>query len=139
MAIRKTAVASAVQKEAKPVATPAPHPTEAKPILGIWDDEPTVEVSVTPEKEKELFKGKLRIVHWESNPKNPAEDIGWVKVALDPTVEHRGPATEQTVMRLKRQYGNNPRYIVDVDTRYNRYNVCVSEKVIVRLRPHVEE
>ena len=146
MAIKKTAIASAVKKEAAAAKVPQQviqltesSPKEKTPITGIWSS-PTEEQAetTTPEKEKEFFKGKFRILHWEIHPNDPTKDIGWVKVALPEEVEYRGPATEATVRRLKAKY-KAPQFIVDVDVRYGRYNICVSEKVILRLRPHVEE
>ena len=147
MAIKKTAIASAVKKEAaaakvpvQQVVQPTESPVEKTPITGIWSNptEDSQAETTTPQKEKEFFKGKFRILHWEIHPNDPTQDIGWVKVALPEEVEYRGPATEATVRRLKSKY-KDPQYIVDVDVRYGRYNVCVSEKVILRLRPHVEE
>lgn len=146
MAIKKTAIASAVKKEAAAAKVPQQviqltesSPKEKTPITGIWSPaEDSQTETTTPEKEKEFFKGKFRILHWEIHPNDPTKDIGWVKVALPEEVEYRGPATEATVRRLKSKY-KAPQYIVDVDVRYGRYNICVSEKVILRLRPHVEE
>ena len=129
MAVKKVTVAAAVSKAEAPIAE------EAKEITGIWSQEPVDASSST--KQKVLFKGKERIVHWEQHPSNPALDVGWVRVCCEEA--YKGPCTLSDVLTLKKRYPESRGFLVEDNVSFNRHNVCVYNKVVVLTRKHVEE
>lgn len=137
MAIKKKAVAVAVSaaktnNKVESVSTPA---EEAKEITGVWSHEPTE--NTPSEKQKVLFKGKERIVHWEQHPSDKSQDIGWVKVCNEKA--YKGPCTLSDVLSLRKQYPESKGFIVEDNVSFNRHNVCVYDKIVVLTRKHVEE
>lgn len=138
MAIKKKPVAAAVSaaKKAEPKAESVSTPEEeAKEITGVWSKEP--EDTASPEKEKVMFKGKSRIVHWEQHPSDKSLDIGWVKVCCEKA--YKGPCTLSDVLALRKQYPESRGFLVEDNVSFNRHNVCVYDKVVVLTRKHVEE
>jgi hypothetical protein len=134
MAIKKKAVAVAVST-AKAKAESVSTPEEAKEITGIWSQEP--EDTPSTNKQKALFKGKERIVHWEQHPSDSSLDIGWVKVCCEEA--YKGPCTLSDVLALKKKYPESRGFLVEDNVNFNRHNVCVYNKVVLFTRPHVEE
>lgn len=138
MAIKKKAVAAAVSaaktnNKVESVSTPE---EEAKEITGVWSKEPE-DTTASPEKQKVMFKGKLRIVHWEQHPSDKSLDIGWVKVCSEKA--YKGPCTLSDVLALRKQYPESRGFLVEDNISFNRHNVCVYDKVVVLTRQHVEE
>lgn len=138
MAIKKKAVAVAVSaaktnNKVESVSTPE---VEAKEITGVWDSTPE-ETSSSNGKEKVLFMGKERILHWEPKPDDPSMDVGWVKVCYQEA--YRGPCTLSDVLALKKKYPEAKGFLVEDNVSFNRHNVCVYRKAVLRTRKHVEE
>ena len=137
MAIKKkVAVAVSAAKtnnKVESVSTPA---DEAKEITGVWSKEPDT-TTASPEKQKVMFKGKPRIVHWEQHPSDKSLDIGWVKVCNEKA--YKGPCTLSDVLSLRKQYPESRGFLVEDNVSFNRHNVCVYDKVVVLTRQHVEE
>lgn len=135
MAIRKKTVATAVEKVAKK-AKAENVSTEAKEITGIWAQEDSTTTTAS-EKQKVMFKGRERILHWEQHPTDSSLDIGWVKVCHEEA--YKGPCTLGDVLALKKKYPENRGFLVEDNINFNRHNVCVYRKVVLFTRQHVEE
>lgn len=137
MAIKKkVAVAVSAAKTNNKVERVSTPEVEAKEITGIWDQAPE-DTAASPEKQKVMFKGKPRIVHWEQHPSDKSLDIGWVKVCHEKA--YKGPCTLTDVLTLKKQYPESKGFLVEDNVSFNRHNVCVYDKVVVLTRKHVEE
>lgn len=134
MTVKKKTVAAAVNA-VKKVSNEA-ESSEVKEITGIWDSTPE-ETSTSNGKEKVLFMGKERILHWEPKPDDPSMDIGWVKVCYQEA--YKGPCTLSDVLALKKKYPEAKGFLVEDNVAFNRHNVCVYRKAVLRTRKHVEE
>ena len=141
MAIKKKAVASAVNSvastkkaKAESVSTPA---EEAKEITGIWNQDEDSTTTTASEKQKVMFQGKNRILHWEQHPSDSSLDIGWVKVCHEEA--YKGPCTLGDVLSLRKKYPESKGFLVEDNVNFNRHNVCVYRKVVLFTRQHVEE
>ena len=138
MAIKKkVAVAVSAAKTNNKVESVSTPEEEAKEITGVWSTKEPDTTTASPEKQKVMFKGKSRIVHWEQHPSDKSLDIGWVKVCNEKA--YKGPCTLSDVLSLRKQYPESRGFLVEDNVSFNRHNVCVYDKVVVLTRQHVEE
>lgn len=137
MAIKKkvaVAVAAKTNSKVESVSTPE---VEAKEITGIWASQDEDSTTTASEKQKVMFKGRERILHWEQHPTDSSLDVGWVKVCHEEA--YKGPCTLGDVLALRKKYPENRGFLVEDNINFNRHNVCVYRKVVLYTRQHVEE